>query len=54
VQRPGVLPEPVYVSIFGEFVLHGADSRAAPRVVRREGSADHRQQQGGVNTRVCG
>ncbi|HEV8275148.1 MAG TPA: hypothetical protein VGQ26_05570 [Streptosporangiaceae bacterium] len=53
-QRPAVVAEPVHVPVLGEFVLHRADGRADPRVVHGQGSADHRQQQGGIDARVVG
>ena len=53
-QRPGVVAEPVHVPVLGELVLHRADGRADARVVRGQGSADHRQQQGGIDACVFG
>ena len=54
VQRPGVVAEPVHVPVLGELVGHRPDGRAVPRVVRGQGAADHRQQQGSVDARVIG
>jgi hypothetical protein len=53
-QRPGVMAEPVHVPAAGDPVLYRADGRAAARVVGRQGSADHRQQQRGIDARALG
>ena len=54
VQRPGVVPEPVHVPVFGQFLADRADRRAGARVVGWQGAADHRQQQRGIDPRVGG
>jgi hypothetical protein len=53
-QRPGVVAEPVHVPVLGKLVLHRADGCADTRVVRWQGAADQRQQQGSIDARVVG
>src|SRR5580693_4881988 len=54
VQWPRVVAEPVDVPVLGQFVLDRPDGRAVSRVVRGQGAADHRHQQGGVDAAIVG